>query len=148
MERGIFNSSACGESDDASEQISGGPGRVGLVNLGNTCYMNSVVQCAVALPALQARYAGGADEVFSARVVPNPCDDFDSQFAKLALGLVTSRYADAARLTTKLSTSTAVVDDASARAGADAGAAEVQVSVLLCTVTFYANLAHSLTRSP
>jgi hypothetical protein len=23
-----------------------------------------------------------------------------------------------------------------------------QVSVLLCTVTFYANLAHSLTRSP
>ena len=25
---------------------------------------------------------------------------------------------------------------------------DVQVSVLLCTVTFYANLAHSLTRSP
>jgi hypothetical protein len=44
---------------------------------------------------------------------------------------------------------TVVVLNAAANAAVLAsGAAALQVSVLLCTVTFYANLAHSLTRSP
>jgi hypothetical protein len=34
-----------------------GPGFVGLTNLGNSCYINSVLQCLFAIPQFAARYA-------------------------------------------------------------------------------------------
>jgi ubiquitin carboxyl-terminal hydrolase 5/13 len=121
--KGMFESTVGNEGDDLGSgdtKLRNGAGCVGLVNLGNTCYMNAVVQCAVTLPAVQDYYANDADERFLKPLATNPCDDFDTQLAKLALGLMTSRYADAARLTTRLLRSTAVVD------GGDSGHAVVE----------------------
>ena len=42
----------------------------------------------------------------------------------------------------------ALYGDAAIAVPSPVGFAIVQVSVLVCTVIFYANLAHSLTRSP
>lgn len=73
-----------------------GAGFVGLANLGNSCYMNSVVQLLKRTPELFGRYAqlaeGGA--LFAAAPA-NPADDVRVQLAKLAAALLGSRYAKA-----------------------------------------------------
>jgi len=38
-----------------------GPGLTGMENLGNSCYMNSVVQCIFNLPEFRDYYCGDAE---------------------------------------------------------------------------------------
>ncbi|KAI9911296.1 hypothetical protein PsorP6_009052 [Peronosclerospora sorghi] len=71
-----------------------GAGYLGFKNLGNSCYMNSVVQLLLALPEVQERYFKATDVIFSTADTPStvPVDDFAAQFAKLAHAALTDRY--------------------------------------------------------
>ena len=73
------------------------PNFVGLANLGNTCYVNSTLQCLMALPEFGARYGTASGSAFAAAgssLGLAPQDDLRLQFGKLAHGLHTSRYVE------------------------------------------------------
>ena len=75
-----FSMSADGENLEPVQ----GPGLTGLRNLGNTCYLNSVMQCLFALPAFSSQFpANTPDNVTSS----DPPNDLLLQLNKLQDGL-------------------------------------------------------------
>ena len=70
-----------------------GPRRVGLKNMGNTCYVNSIMQVLKEVPTLSQRYYAPADAIFKS-APSDPVADFPTQMAKLCTGLLSDRYAD------------------------------------------------------
>ena len=62
-----------------------GPGCVGLKNIGNSCYLNSVMQTLLHIPEIRAPYAD-ADSVFK-QSPASPHLDLKTQMAKLTRGL-------------------------------------------------------------
>nr|CAD7575886.1 unnamed protein product [Timema californicum] len=68
-----------------------GPGYTGLINLGNSCYLNSVMQVIFTVPAFQKRFVDKAPEVFLA-LPAEPPSDFNVQMAKLGVGLLSGKY--------------------------------------------------------
>ena len=66
-----------------------GQGFTGLKNLGNSCYMASILQCLFALPEFQQRY-------FLPQQPPpattHPADDLETQLRKLADGILSGTY--------------------------------------------------------
>lgn len=69
-----------------------GPGYIGLDNLGNSCYMASVLQLLFSLPILKERYVDTADAVF-ASAPEDPSSDLITMLTKVGVGLATDRYA-------------------------------------------------------
>ncbi|XP_052753227.1 ubiquitin carboxyl-terminal hydrolase 5 isoform X2 [Galleria mellonella] len=72
-----------------------GPGLTGLNNLGNSCYINSVVQVIFRMPDFVRRFVEGAPEIF-ATFPEDPVNDFNVQTAKLGVGLLSGRYSRSA----------------------------------------------------
>ncbi|KAK3291447.1 uncharacterized protein B0H64DRAFT_246030 [Chaetomium fimeti] len=66
-----------------------GPGLTGLKNLGNSCYLASILQCLFDLPSFQRRYGGDYDLPPDSS---DPAQDLETQLRKIADGLLSSRY--------------------------------------------------------
>ncbi|KAI9783468.1 MAG: hypothetical protein M1816_001350 [Peltula sp. TS41687] len=66
-----------------------GPDLTGMKNLGNSCYLNSIVQCLFALPNFQARYHHPGEEP---PMTEKPAEDLETQLRKMADGLLSGRY--------------------------------------------------------
>lgn len=71
-----------------------GPGYTGMQNLGNTCYMNSVMQVLFTLPNFQDQYVKASREIFESINYDNSAheDNFQLQMAKLGCGLMSGSY--------------------------------------------------------
>lgn len=66
-----------------------GPGFTGLANLGNSCYLSSVMQCIFSTKGFQSRYYRPSEEP---PVCQAPAQDLETQLRKLADGLLSGRY--------------------------------------------------------
>ena len=66
-----------------------GPGLTGLRNLGNSCYLASIIQCLFDLPAFKSRYY---DVKGALPVVVDPAADLETQLRKMGDGLWSGRY--------------------------------------------------------
>ncbi|OJD36994.1 ubiquitin thiolesterase [Diplodia corticola] len=66
-----------------------GPGFTGLKNLGNSCYLASVLQALFAIPEFQDRYYHPKDTPAPAN---DPAQDLETQLCKIADGLLSGRY--------------------------------------------------------
>lgn len=69
-----------------------GPGRVGIKNIGNSCYMNSTLQLLLGLPEASARYLDG-DYKIRSRGLGDAPNDLITQVSKITNALMTDRYA-------------------------------------------------------
>ncbi|XP_050419844.1 ubiquitin carboxyl-terminal hydrolase 5 isoform X2 [Adelges cooleyi] len=68
-----------------------GPGYTGMHNLGNSCYMNSIMQVLFSISDFTDKYYLGSRNIFD-MCTDNPVENFDVQMAKLAHGLCSGRY--------------------------------------------------------
>ncbi|XP_033225385.1 ubiquitin carboxyl-terminal hydrolase 5 [Belonocnema kinseyi] len=68
-----------------------GPGYTGLVNLGNSCYLNSVMQTMFVIPDFVDRFVNKSEDIFN-QSVQDPPNDFNAQMAKLGVGLLSGKY--------------------------------------------------------
>ncbi|TFK48016.1 ubiquitin carboxyl-terminal hydrolase 14 [Heliocybe sulcata] len=86
-----FDFSLTDESGKALEPVFG-PGLTGLSNLGNSCYMASVVQALFSLDPFRQRYYPTAVQHWATCTEPLPANCVECQMAKLADGLLSGRY--------------------------------------------------------
>ncbi|KRT81918.1 Peptidase, partial [Oryctes borbonicus] len=68
----------------------GGPGYTGMANLGNSCYLNSVIQMMFIIPDFIRKYVDNASRFFEKS--DDPPNDFNVQMAKLGVSLLSGKY--------------------------------------------------------
>lgn len=69
-----------------------GPGYTGLANLGNSCYLNSVMQVVFSIPEFHNKYYP-PNGIFESAPL-DPPSDFTTQMAKLGYGLLSGKYSE------------------------------------------------------
>jgi len=69
-----------------------GPGKTGLANLGNSCYMASVLQVLFSLPSFISHFHTPALDHLSTCGSMKPAECFQCQMSKLSIGLLSGRY--------------------------------------------------------
>uniref|UniRef100_A0A8C2PXC8 Ubiquitin carboxyl-terminal hydrolase n=1 Tax=Cyprinus carpio TaxID=7962 RepID=A0A8C2PXC8_CYPCA len=62
-----------------------GPGLTGMKNLGNSCYLNSVMQVLFTIPDFQTKYVSNIDKVFN-EAPSDPTQDFKTQVSLFVQG--------------------------------------------------------------
>ncbi|KAH8365465.1 hypothetical protein KR093_001053 [Drosophila rubida] len=87
--------SALTESESELQPLAG-PGYTGMRNLGNSCYINSVMQVLFAIPDFQQRFVGSGAEHYFKEYPSDPANDFNIQMAKLGNGLQSGKYSSIA----------------------------------------------------
>ncbi|TRY68747.1 hypothetical protein TCAL_02494 [Tigriopus californicus] len=70
-----------------------GPGLTGMENLGNTCYLNSLMQVLFTLPTFNQAYVEQSSAVFRRANFTDPINDFKLQMCKLGTGIWSGKYA-------------------------------------------------------
>ncbi|KAF9028671.1 ubiquitinyl hydrolase [Hymenopellis radicata] len=95
-----YDFSLTGDDGKALQPVFG-PGLTGLSNLGNSCYMASVLQTLFSLPAFQERYNVIAKKHSSACEERLPADCVECQMHKVADGLLSGRYSHPANYAKK-----------------------------------------------
>lgn len=68
-----------------------GPGYTGMINLGNSCYLNSIMQILFSMDNFQSKYVARSNEIFD-RENGDPTRCFNVQMAKLGTGLHSGLY--------------------------------------------------------
>ncbi|XP_014795327.1 PREDICTED: ubiquitin carboxyl-terminal hydrolase 13-like, partial [Calidris pugnax] len=68
-----------------------GPGYTGMKNLGNSCYLNAVMQAIFSIPEFQRAYVGNLPRIYDYSPL-DPTQDFNTQMAKLGHGLLSGQY--------------------------------------------------------
>ena len=66
-----------------------GEGLTGLKNLGNSCYLASILQCLFSLPVFKTRYYHPQEPP---TIFQHPAEDLETQLRKIADGLLSGRY--------------------------------------------------------
>lgn len=79
------------QESSANLQPISGPGLTGMSNLGNSCYLNSVMQVVFTVPDFIRRYVDKAREIFE-NAPSDPVSDFNVQMAKLGQALWSGKY--------------------------------------------------------
>ncbi|XP_075164281.1 ubiquitin specific protease 5 [Haematobia irritans] len=83
------------ESESELQPLSG-PGYTGMRNLGNSCYINSVMQVLFTLPDFITRFVGQGAEKYFDEFPSDPANNFNIQVAKLGNGLWSGKYSSIA----------------------------------------------------
>lgn len=83
------------ESESELQPLSG-PGYTGMRNLGNSCYINSVMQVLFTLPDFIGRFVGKGAEKYFNEFPADPANDFNIQMSKLGMGLWSGKYSSIA----------------------------------------------------
>ncbi|XP_075794150.1 ubiquitin carboxyl-terminal hydrolase 13 [Pelodiscus sinensis] len=68
-----------------------GPGYTGMKNLGNSCYLSTVMQAVFSIPEFQRAYVGNLPRIFDYSPL-DPTQDFNTQMTKLGHGLLSGQY--------------------------------------------------------
>ncbi|KAM6962866.1 ubiquitin carboxyl-terminal hydrolase 13 isoform 2-T2 [Aplochiton taeniatus] len=68
-----------------------GSGYTGIKNLGNSCYLGTVMQVLFSIPEFQRMYVGNLQRIFDYSPL-DPTQDFATQMAKLGHGLISGQF--------------------------------------------------------